>query len=314
MVILVSAIQLKVNVLCITGAALGIVSLLFPWIVGGNPPQDAQYQDMLVRDILLGPPVFPALFIVFCSLFLVGTGLSFLTPTGGFVQLAGIIGFLYSYPSAYRNMPGTQEPSIGAFLGILSMTIVIVGFCLPIGPGHRSSASVFRKLVSTANRFLTFSPFEWSAKLRVNLLCVIGALLALLAVALPWLMTSSSSGQGGVEYNLYWYATEDSVWKIGAMVFILGSAAALVTPLAGIPQLIGVLWWWGSAKSSIGTSDVGSQVWTTGLGYGFWLGLFAAAVVLASLLFPIGFGYLGRKGSVKARLFSWGKPAVSRIS
>jgi hypothetical protein len=31
-------------------------------------------------------------------------------------------------------------------------------------------------------------------------------------------------------------------------------------------------------------------------------------------VFPIGFGYLGRRGSVKTRLFSWGKPAVSRIS
>jgi hypothetical protein len=310
----VRAIPLKINVLCVTGAALGIVSLFFPWIVGGDLPNDVLYSDLLVNDILLGPPGFSTVFIIFCSLFLVGTGLSFLTPTGGFVQMVGIIGFLASYPSAYRDMAGTQELSLGAYLGMLSAAVVIVGLCLPVGPGHRSSASVFRKMVSSANRFLTFSPFDWPTKLRINLLCVIGAFLAFLSVALPWLTTSVSGGNGGTEYNLYWYITENSMWKIGALIFVLGSAAAFVTPLAGFAQMIGLLWWWGSAKNSLGEGIIGSDTWTTELGLGFWLGAFAAAVVLVSFVFPIGFGYLGRRGSVKARLFSWGKPAISRIS
>jgi len=310
----VRAIPLKINVLCVTGAALGIVSLFFPWIVGGDLPNDVLYSDLLVNDILLGPPGFSTVFIIFCSLFLVGTGLSFLTPTGGFVQMVGIIGFLASYPSAYRDMAGTQELSLGAYLGMLSAAVVIIGLCLPVGPGHRSSASVFRKMVSSANRFLTFSPFDWPTKLRINLLCVIAAFIAFLAVALPWLTTSLSGGHGSTEYNLYWYITENSMWKIGALIFVLSSAAAFVTPLAGFAQMIGLLWWWGSAKNSLGESIIGSDTWTTELGLGFWLGVFAAAVVLVSFVFPIGFGYLGRRGSVKARLFSWGKPAISRIS
>ena len=309
-----SAIQFKVNLLCVTGAALGIVSLFFPWIVGGNLPNDVMYSNLLVNDILLGPPIFSTQFIIFCSLFLVGTGLSFITPTGGFVQMIGIIGFINTYPSAYRDMAGTQELSLGAYLGIMSAAVVIIGLCLPVGPGHRSSASAFRKMVSTANRFLTFSPFDWSTKLRINLLCVTGAFLAFLAIALPWLTTGVPGGQGSIEYNLYAYITESSTWKIGAWIFILSSAAAFVTPLAGLTQLMGLLWWWGSAKSNLGASVIGSDTLTTELGLGFWLGAFAAAVVLASLVFPIGFGYLGRRGSVKARLFSWGKPAISRIS
>lgn len=304
----------KVNLLCVTGAALGIVSLFFPWIVGGNLPNDVMYRHLLVNDILLGPPIFSTLFIIFCSMFLVGTGLSFLTPAGGFVQMIGIVGFLYAYPSAYRDMAGTQQLSLGAYLGIMSVAIVIIGLCIPIGPGHRSTAGVLRKMVSTANRFLTFSPFEWPTRLRINLLCVIGAFLAFLAIALPWLTLGVSAGPGSAEYDLYWYTTETSAWKIGAWIFILSSAAAFVTPLAGFAQLIGAFWWWGSARSVLGTSVIGSHTWTTEIGLGFWLGVFAAAVVLASLFFPIGFGYLGRKGSMKARLFSWGKPAISRIS
>jgi hypothetical protein len=113
---------------------------------------------------------------------------------------------------------------------------------------------------------------------------------------------------------LYAYITESSTWKIGAWIFILSSAAAFVTPLAGLTQLMGLLWWWGSAKSNLGANVIGSDTFTTELGLGFWLGAFAVAVVLVSFIFPIGFGYLGRRGSVKARLFSWGKPAVSRIS
>jgi hypothetical protein len=179
---LVSVIQLKVNVLCVFGAALGVVSLFFPWVVGGNPPSSVSYSDLLVNDILLGPPVFPALFIVFCSMFLVGTGLSFMTPTGGFVQMIGVIGFLNMYPSAYRHVAGSPDISLGTYLGIVSVAVVIIGLCLPIGPGHKSSASVFRKMVSTANRFLTFSPFDWATKLRINLFCVIGAFVAFLAI------------------------------------------------------------------------------------------------------------------------------------
>ncbi len=311
-----SGIQLRVNVLCVLGAALGIASLFLPWIVGGDLPHNVEYSDLLVNDILLGSPIFTAAFILFCTMFLVGTGLAFVTPTGGFVQLAGLLGFLYAYPDAYRDMQGTQEISWGAYLGILSAAIVLVGLCLPIGPGHMSKTSVFRRMVSTANRFLTFSPYDSSEKLRVNLLCVLGAFIAFVAIALPW-FTSVSSNYGSpqeTDYSLYQYITENSAWEMGAWIFVLSSAAAFVTPLAGFTQLMGLLWGWGSARSGLGTSVVGALTWTNGLGSGIWLGAFAVAVVLVSILFPIGFGYLGRRGSIKARLFAWGKPAASRIA
>jgi hypothetical protein len=214
-------------------------------------------------------------------------------------------------------MPGIQELSLGAYLGILSTAVVLSGLCLPIGPGHRSRTSVLRRMVSTANRFLTFSPYDSSAKLRINLLCVMGAFIAFAAIALPWRTTELSTSYmqtSPLEYNLYDMITENSTWSVGAWIFILSSAAAFVTPLAGPTQLMGLLWWWGSARNTLGTSVVGDQTWTTGLGNGIWLGALAVAVVLTSFFFPIGFGYLGRRGSIMARLFAWGKPAASRIS
>ncbi|MBU0684894.1 MAG: hypothetical protein ABIE25_07295 [Thermoplasmatota archaeon] len=311
-----SVIQLKVNVLCVLGTALGFASLFFPWIIGGDLPDHVHYRDLLVNDILLGPPGFTTVFILACSMFVVGSGLAFVTPTGGFAQLGGMLGFLYAYPAAYRDMQGTQELSLGAYLGILSVAVVLVGLCLPIGPGHRSNTSVLRRMVSTANRFLTFSPYDSSAKLRINLLCVIGAFIAFVAIALPWLtmnISTSSIQISPLESNLYQFMKGSSAWKVGAWIFILSSAAAFVTPLAGLTQLMGLLWWWGSARNSLGTSVVGDLTWTSGLGNGIWLGAFAVAVVLVSFIFPIGFGYLGRRGSIKARLFAWGKPAASRI-
>lgn len=315
-----SRIQLRVNALCVIGAAIGIVSLFFPLIVNGSDHYHVIHSRyLLINDIILGPPAFTSLFILFCSMFLVGTGLSFVTPTGGFVQLVGILGSVYAYPAAFRDMAGTPELWLGAYLGMLSSAIVIVAFCLPVGPGHGSKTSVLHRRVSTANRFLTFSPFDSSAKLRVNLLCVLGAFIAFAAVALPWIAATLTGAAGirtpvQIDHNLYQSMIDDSAGMVGAWIFIFGSAAAFMTPLAGFAQLIGLLWWWGSARGSLGTSVLGSLTWTTELGNGFYLGVFAVAVVLVSFIFPIGFGYLGRRGSIKARLFAWGKPAASRMS
>ncbi len=301
---------LKVNLLCIAGAALGVVSLFLPLMHYGDlssAPQDDYVYTILPDSFDYGWP-----FTFAVTLMLLGMGLAFLSPSAGFLLLSGVLGVLYLYPLGYRDMPGGQEVWLGAYLALASAAIVVFSFFRPSGVGYPRRLHFWHQPIKSACRYLTTCPYGPTVKLRVNMLCVGGALLAFVAISLPWLTeTHFLTPQSPVEVSMYGYLIEGRV-ELFAWLFLIGSAAAFVTPLASLVQLVGFYWLYVDISSNTGVFHAASRTWSLETGLGVYVGAIALAMVAASFFLPVGAGYFGRNNNVLGRLVAWGQPAEKR--
>lgn len=143
-------------------------------------------------------------------------------------------------------------------------------------------------------------------KLRVNIICLIGGILAVLSLFLPWVSVDYERGNptlyGAFDLDepVDGYRMFPDGFRYSMTLFIVGTVLALVTPLGGIPLMIGSS---GFILVSVTTEfDYVSQI--------FWLGaivgLLSSCIVMVSLFEPFGKGFKpSNEDRVLARLLVW---------
>jgi len=130
------------------------------------------------------------------------------------------------------------------------------------------------------------------AKATVNVLCLIGAVIGLTAVFLTWSWIRVGFFQ---EEHSIWHFVSDmlphdplDLFVVSGVLFVFGSLLALLTPAGGLLQAIGLAGFY--------FREVDKEEWLPssavgGLAIGWYLGILSAALVLASMVLPLGIGY-----------------------
>lgn len=140
---------------------------------------------------------------------------------------------------------------------------------------------------------------------NVNLQCILGASIGIVALFLVWIYEPPNMpGPPSVfsEPSIVFMITHQYLYYGAAVVFLLGTTSAFVTPLGGIMQS-GSL-----AYFAFGVIDSGNDLWLDGidpqqtLRIGMYLGIVSCTLVLTSLFAPLGIGNLRPGKSRKLRL------------
>ena len=129
--------QLRVNVLCLVGAVIAVISLFLPWAM----VQDKQSGDTAnlgafdFNETFLGIHLFSSNFRYSVTLFLIGTAIAFFCPLGGILQLIGSMGFIIS------TLTVTFETIdmvfwIGSLAAAVSAAFVLMSLVYPLGAGY----------------------------------------------------------------------------------------------------------------------------------------------------------------------------------
>jgi ribose/xylose/arabinose/galactoside ABC-type transport system permease subunit len=130
--------RLRINMLCLFGAMLAVVSLFLPWAMIQNQLADETNIGAFDFDEpLAGGSEFPDSFRYSITLFMIGTALSFLTPLGGIPLMIGAVGFIST--SLTSNITNHDLiPWLGAVIALLSAGVVLLSFIEPTGMGFDS--------------------------------------------------------------------------------------------------------------------------------------------------------------------------------
>ena len=140
---------------------------------------------------------------------------------------------------------------------------------------------------------------------NVNLLCIFGASIGTIALFLVWIYEPPTiPGPRSVlsEPSLVFMITHQYLYYAAAVVFLLGTTAAFVTPLGGVMQSGSLV------HFALGIIDSGSDPWLDGidpqqtLKIGMYLGIVSCILVMTSLLSPLGIGNLSPAKSRKVKL------------
>jgi len=298
---------MKVNLLCLAGAAMGLLSLFFPWWQGSDLGLglmiDRDY--MLVQDVLFDSTAFGSLFMVACTMYVVGTFLAFWSPLGGLVQVPGVLGFLAMFGSEVGVRRGEDTIALGAYLGLVSMIVVVISLLVPLGVGYSLERRGRKRSLSSPGKFFTVSWYGEGDRVRLNVLALCGALLAFVCIALPWSTESTTDPAPDMvleERPLFSYLWGDLAHP-SSYVFIIGSAIAVATTLGVLVQMFGFVWFWAAFAGTMGTYPGMEEAF----GAGFYLSVLPMLATASSMVLPIGLGYYRRKKSAGSRLFVWGK-------
>lgn len=287
------------------------MSLFFPWWQGAEPGLglmiDRDY--MLVQDVLFDSAEYGSLFVVACTLFLVGTFLAFWSPLGGLVQVPGVMGFLALFGSEIGVRRGEDTIALGAYIGLISAAIVTVSLLIPLGIGYSLRRKARRASLSSADKFITVSWYDERAKIRLNVLALCGALLAFVCIALPWatLSVASPAPQVVVEQRPLFDYLSGNLATHSSYIFIIGSAITFITTLGVIVQMVGFVWFWVAFANSMGTYPGRGGTLEEAFGIGFYLSVLAMLMVAVSIILPLGLGYYRRKKNARGRIFVWGE-------
>lgn len=155
--------------------------------------------------------------------------------------------------------------------------------------------------------------------MRINVFCLFGAIVALICLALPWAGQDWHPRDDIEEY----YLSDEIEMRSGheqyermtlaLVVFIIGAGISLFTPLGGLLLLVAVADYFVEVGGQVGTYQ------TTGYGHihffldiGFFVAVWATALVCLSAVLPFGVGYSGvyspfsrRKLTYRERLLVW---------
>lgn len=136
---------------------------------------------------------------------------------------------------------------------------------------------------------------------------MIGAVLAVLSLFLPWMVAQDQRNGGRLYFGAFdfggpgpnGYAFSDS-FGYSAALFMIGAILAFVTPFGGIPSLIGNVGF-ALALTSTTFRNFSTSVWV-----GWMVAFVAAGIVMIGLIWPVGPGYApeGEEG-LFARLLTW---------
>lgn len=144
--------------------------------------------------------------------------------------------------------------------------------------------------------------------MKVNILAIAAGLLGVVCILLPWsvMVTDSVFGDSTVERTMTDYIHhDDPAFALAIVLFLMGSATALITPLGSVGQFFGWLVFLAAISADLKTTETSIATVTTSLGTGFFVGVVATALVIASILYPMGFGYSRRALGGRDRLLTW---------
>lgn len=146
----------RVNVLCLMGAILGVFCIFeWGWASGGYGI------GMIQVDWHYWPPIEGfATGEVFCYLFVLGTILAFVTPAAGFLQLSGVTIFAFRLHDILNGAAGSGEWGITGYVAaIVTTSIVVASLPFPYGIGYKN------KSVDILGRLLTISSLTWAERI-----------------------------------------------------------------------------------------------------------------------------------------------------
>jgi len=115
--------KLRVNILCLIGAFAGLFAILLPWYSGLFSSAGLLDIIRMYTGYLGGLSSTYTLMAIGAIIFVIGTLITFLTPTGGFVQIVGLGIFLYVVLPIPYGMPD----GIGFYLGYFSIIMILAG-------------------------------------------------------------------------------------------------------------------------------------------------------------------------------------------
>ena len=152
----------RINILALAGAVLGIVSMYLTWystteIIGFfelGPGDMIWSRDWtLIEGYERMGSSFPLWLPT--TLFIIGVIAAFITPLGGVIQLSGISLFVHRIASVNE---GDLPAEGGPYVGIISGAVALVSVAYPIGLGYS------RRPVGLVGKLLVFSPDERALK------------------------------------------------------------------------------------------------------------------------------------------------------
>ncbi|MDD1747461.1 MAG: hypothetical protein LUQ16_06845 [Methanomassiliicoccales archaeon] len=144
--------------------------------------------------------------------------------------------------------------------------------------------------------------------MKINLLAIVGGLLGVMCILLPWTVTHIESPFGDTSSEMImtdFIHEGDSAFTFAIVLFLLGSALALITPLGGVGQFFGWLIFLAAIIDDLGTEHTAIADITVSLGLGFGVGLVALALVFVSMIKPTGPGHTQATNDGRERFLTW---------
>jgi len=148
-----------------------------------------------------------------------------------------------------------------------------------------------------------------------NVLCLCGLVLGLAAMFCTWTYLSNPDSFSTSLIFISSSYLSSGLGLLGARLFVLGTVLAIVTPLSGLVQAGGLVAYavfvMDRAAEMSAHSDGTIEF---GLSIGFYIGVVSAALVLGSLIRPMGPGFGSTRVDIMRRLrvFSGGRPRRKR--
>jgi len=135
-------------------------------------------------------------------------------------------------------------------------------------------------------------------KWRINILCLIGAIIGILSIFLSWQDHYYLNAQNGWEWefthseNLF-----ESHTSIIIGLFLIGTIGALITPLGFIFQFLALSALWFSSIATIPEARISE-------GIGYWIAHLSFLLIFISLIRPIGPGLMSSQIPFNQRLLT----------
>ena len=135
------------------------------------------------------------------------------------------------------------------------------------------------------------------ARVRLNILCLVGAVIGVIAVFSTWITVGFMFWSREMNLiDVYNQVNSSSDWWLPVVLCLIGAVISFVSPLGGVLQLIGA-----PLYISVFASDADGRLPS---GIGPYLALASAVIVLASLIYPVGLGYRQKPVGVIGKLLT----------
>jgi hypothetical protein len=154
-------------------------------------------------------------------------------------------------------------------------------------------------------------------KVSVNILCLCAAALGLVALLLPWWVTTSTHYLSGDLVGVWERDSADLIrfirggthgemaLALGAYLFAMGVALCVWTPVGGVLQAGGIATYLVVGYTTVFGTVEGRQIVVDEPGLGAVVAIAAAAIAVISLVRPVYIGPRQEGGGTGSRLLAW---------